>query len=254
MRGRPAYGTLAACKTHRRSSSTQTARSGPRESRCGAPADGWWVDELCGRMDSHPPSFWGRCCSPHRPALRADRARARRACGPCSARGGGARGAVRAGPLPPPAPRGAAPVNGRLRTGRQGHCTGREGHPAVGRRRSRQPNHSKKITVNPPAPLAPGIHMTAPRDGSRGGRPADRPRASSSTPKLGDSQRTERGARDPPRRSVVRRRAGHRKPAIRPSAVHQTRHGESVMITAIVGVAVTEIATLRAELSGSQVG
>jgi hypothetical protein len=147
----------------------------------------------------------GGAAPPHRPALRADRARgrrARRACGPCSARGGGARGAVRAGPLPPPAPRGAAPVNGRLRTGRQGHCTGREGHPAVGRRRSRQPNHSKKITVNPPAPLAPGIHMTAPRDGSRGGRPADRPRASSSTPKLGDSQRTERGARDPPRRSV----------------------------------------------------
>lgn len=33
----------------------------------------------------------------------------------------------------------AAPVNGSLGTGRQGHCRGRDGHPTVGRRGPRQP-------------------------------------------------------------------------------------------------------------------
>ena len=78
----------------------------------------WWVHELCGRMDARPRLPRGGAPPPDPAELRPDRAhgrRARCACGPCSARKGCARTAVPAGPLPPSASRGAAPVPRKAR-------------------------------------------------------------------------------------------------------------------------------------------
>src|SRR5215216_5836861 len=103
---------------------------------------------------------------PDRAALRPDRARGRRArsgCGPCSARGGDPRDAVPARPLPPSAPRGAAPVNGRPGTDRRGYRTSRKRHQPLGPYGPGRTNDRKEIPVNPPAPPAPSSDV--------GGRP-----------------------------------------------------------------------------------
>src|SRR5919108_3102997 len=122
MRGRPGSGTLV---------SWQIPLAPGR----------WWSRELFGRMDPRPRRCGAGAGRPDRAAVRADRARGRRAgrgCGPRRARRGGARDAVPARAGPPSAPRGAPPVDGRLGSDRRGHRTGRGRRQPLGPYRPRQ--------------------------------------------------------------------------------------------------------------------